>query len=309
MNTLSRILQNVGWDLPHGHSLQARCQELGIYKLLGESRVLCSNGLWAPRMPSCVPTTILTNYSEDSAPSIRVKVFNGSHSFEPSGVMAVPPHSTVLMDCMYPRVRGTPEWSWTSWYMQYTTGGCGVGQGSGTSEVSRSVFIAGWSPAGEEKAVRYRLTIKNIENNDSGTFTCTSPRGLTNSIAVVVATSTCPQLMEPMAPLRLRLEGNKLGQRAHYECPEGFRLDGAWNATCLASGNWSSPSPTCHPIQCPRLVLDDPHLSLIELNTSAWGRAVFKCQWGFKLTGPALLDCEPTGVWSGPVPRCKGECE
>ncbi|XP_060654814.1 locomotion-related protein Hikaru genki isoform X2 [Drosophila nasuta] len=278
------ISVNVGWDLPHGHSLQARCQELGIYKLLGESRVLCSNGLWAPRMPSCVPTTVLTNYSEDSAPSIRVKVFNGSYSFEPSGVMAVPPHSTVQMDCMYPRVRGTPEWSWTSWYMQYSTG---------------------WSPAGEEKAVRYRLSIKNIENNDSGTFTCTSPRGLTNSIAVVVATSTCPQLMEPMAPLRLRLEGNKLGQRAHYECPEGFRLDGAWNATCLASGNWSSPSPTCHPIQCPRLVLDDPHLSLIELNTSAWGRAVFKCQWGFKLTGPALLDCEPTGIWSGPVPRCK----
>ncbi|KAH8260996.1 hypothetical protein KR044_001854 [Drosophila immigrans] len=275
---------NVGWDLPHGHSLQARCQELGIYKLLGESRVLCSNGLWAPRMPSCVPTTVLTNYSEDSAPSIRVKIFNGSYSFEPSGVMAVPPHSTVQMDCMYPRVRGTPEWSWTSWYMQYSTG---------------------WSPAGEEKAVRYRLSIKNIENNDSGTFTCTSPRGLTNSIAVVVATSTCPQLMEPMAPLRLRLEGNKLGQRAHYECPEGFRLDGSWNATCLASGNWSSPSPTCHPIQCPRLVLDDPHLSLIELNTSAWGRAVFKCQWGFKLTGPALLDCEPTGIWSGPVPRCK----
>lgn len=133
---MSRILQNVGWDLPHGHSLQARCQELGIYKLLGESRVLCSNGLWAPRMPSCVPTTILTNYSEDSAPSIRVKVFNGSHSFEPSGVMAVPPHSTVLMDCMYPRVRGTPEWSWTSWYMQYTTGGCGVGQGGGTSKAS-----------------------------------------------------------------------------------------------------------------------------------------------------------------------------
>ncbi|KAH8402195.1 hypothetical protein KR009_010427 [Drosophila setifemur] len=281
---LSNTEINVGWDLPHGHSLQARCQELGIYKLLGESRVLCSNGLWAPRMPSCVPTTVLTNYSEDSAPSIRIKIFNGSHSFEPSGVMAVPPHSTVLMDCMYPRVRGTPEWSWTSWYMQYSTG---------------------WSPAQEEKAVRYRLSIKNIENNDSGTFTCTSPRGLTNSIAVVVATSTCPQLTEPLAPLKLRLEGNKLGQRAHYECPQGYRLDGAMNATCLASGNWSAPTPTCHSVQCPRLELDDPHLSLIELNTSAWGRAVFKCQWGFKLTGPAQLDCEPSGVWSGPVPRCK----
>lgn len=55
--------QTIGWDVPHGNSLQARCKDLGIYKLLGETRVLCSNGLWAPRMPSCVPTTLLTNFS------------------------------------------------------------------------------------------------------------------------------------------------------------------------------------------------------------------------------------------------------
>uniref|UniRef100_A0A1B0AZJ9 Locomotion-related protein Hikaru genki n=1 Tax=Glossina palpalis gambiensis TaxID=67801 RepID=A0A1B0AZJ9_9MUSC len=273
---------NVGWDLPHGHSLQARCKDLGLYKLLGESRVLCSNGLWAPRMPSCVPTTLLTNFSDDSAPSIRFRILNGSGSFEPSGVMAVLPHSTILLDCIYPRLKGIPEWTWTSWYMQYPTG---------------------W--AHEDKNLRYRLTIRNIENGDTGTFTCTSPRGLTNSISIVVATSTCPQLPEPAYPLTLRLEGNKLGQRAIYRCPPGFRVDGIANATCLASGNWSSPAPTCHAVQCPRLTLDDPHLSLVELNTSAWGRAVFKCQWGFKLTGPPTLECEPTGVWSGPVPRCK----
>ncbi|XP_012157798.1 locomotion-related protein Hikaru genki isoform X2 [Ceratitis capitata] len=276
------ISVNVGWDLPHGHSLQARCKDLGMYKLLGESRVLCSNGLWAPRMPSCVPTTLLTNFSDDSAPSIRIKIFNGSGAFEPSGVLAVLPQSSILMDCMYPRVRGIPEWTWTSWYKQYPTG---------------------WSH--EDKNLRYRLTIKDIENGGSGTFTCTSPRGLTNSIAIVVATSTCPQLPEPVSPLTLRLEGNKLGQRAMYRCPPGYRIDGVANATCLASGNWSSPPPTCQAVQCPRLALDDPHLSLIELNTSAWGRAMFKCQWGFKLTGPPRLDCEPTGVWSGPVPRCK----
>lgn len=56
-------MQTLGWDLPHGHTLQARCRDLGLYKLLGESKVLCSNGLWAPKMPSCVPTTLLTNYS------------------------------------------------------------------------------------------------------------------------------------------------------------------------------------------------------------------------------------------------------
>lgn len=48
-------------------------------------------------------------------------------------------------------------------------------------------------------------------------------------------------------------------------------LIGQANATCLASGNWSSSQPTCVPIQCPPLFLEDPHLSLIELNTSSWG--------------------------------------
>lgn len=112
----------MGWDLPHGHSLQARCKDLGMYKLLGESRVLCSNGLWAPRMPSCVPTTLLTNFSDDSAPSIKYRILNGSGSFEPSGILAVLPNSTILLDCIYPRARGIPDWSWTSWYMQYETG-------------------------------------------------------------------------------------------------------------------------------------------------------------------------------------------
>lgn len=84
-------------------------------------------------------------------------------------------------------------------------------------------------------------------------------------------------------------------------------LQGSENATCLASGNWSSPVPTCIPIQCPPLFLDDPHLSLVELNTSAWGRAVFRCSWGYRLTGMPTIECEPSGRWSGAIPRCRGK--
>ncbi|XP_055637113.1 locomotion-related protein Hikaru genki isoform X2 [Toxorhynchites rutilus septentrionalis] len=274
----------LGWDLPHGHTLQARCRDLGLYKLLGEAKVLCSNGMWAPKMPSCVPTTLLTNYSDDSPPSIRIKVGVGSAAYEPSGVLAVLPTSTIHLDCMYPRRRGSPEWTWTGWFRQYLTG---------------------WSAVPEEKASRYRLTIKDIQNQDSGTYTCASPRGLTNSIVIVVAVSQCSALLEPKPPLSLRLEGIKLGQRALYRCPLGYSLQGTANATCLASGNWSSPSPNCHPIQCPPLFLEDPHLSLVELNTSAWGRAVFRCAWGYRLSGPPGLECEPNGHWSGPIPRCR----
>ncbi|XP_055543249.1 locomotion-related protein Hikaru genki isoform X2 [Wyeomyia smithii] len=273
-----------GWDLPHGHTLQARCRDLGLYKLLGETKVLCSNGLWAPKMPSCVPTTLLTNYSDDSPPSIRIKVGVGSAAYEPSGVLAVLPTSTIHLDCMYPRRRGSPEWTWTGWFRQYLTG---------------------WSAVPEEKASRYRLTIKDIQSQDSGTYTCASPRGLTNSIVIIVATSQCAALSEPKPPLSLRLEGIKLGQRALYRCPLGYTLQGTANATCLASGNWSSPPPNCHPIQCPPLFLEDPHLSLVELNTSAWGRAVFRCAWGYRLSGPPGLECEPNGHWSGPIPRCR----
>lgn len=46
---------------------------------------------------------------------------------------------------------------------------------------------AGWSAVPEEKANRYRLSIKDVQPQDSGTYTCASPRGLTNSIIIVVA--------------------------------------------------------------------------------------------------------------------------
>lgn len=112
----------MNWDLPHGHTLQARCEDLGLYKLVGEAKVLCSNGLWAPKLPQCVPTTLLTNYSDDSPPSIRIKVGVGSAAYEPSGFLAVLPASTLHLDCMYPRRKGSPEWTWTGWFRQYLTG-------------------------------------------------------------------------------------------------------------------------------------------------------------------------------------------
>jgi hypothetical protein len=125
------------------------------------------------------------------------------------------------------------------------------------------------------------------------------------SLSYDSAAAFCNNIFEPNAPLQLRLEGNKLGQRAIYRCPLGFNLQGSVNATCLASGNWSSPPPTCHPIQCPPLLLEDPHISLVELNASAWGRAVFKCAWGYRLSGPNSLECEPDGRWSSSIPRCR----
>lgn len=58
-----------------------------------------------------------------------------------------------------------------------------------------SVQTTGWSSAPDEKATKYRLTIKDIQQQESGTYTCTSPRGLTNSIVIIVASNLYVQIL------------------------------------------------------------------------------------------------------------------
>lgn len=49
------------------------------------------------------------------------------------------------------------------------------------------VFCEGWAIAPEERDWKYRLSIYYAKPQDSGTFTCATPRGITNSITLHVA--------------------------------------------------------------------------------------------------------------------------
>lgn len=64
----------------------------------------------------------ITGILDDSPPSIRVKIGSGSGAFEPSGIIAILPGSTIHLDCMYMKRKGTPEWTWTGWHRTYQTG-------------------------------------------------------------------------------------------------------------------------------------------------------------------------------------------
>lgn len=117
-----------------------RCKQLGLYKLLGTANPRCQNGNWTTRLPSCVPTTLLTNFTgaftsfknqrvfnelkiaEDSPPTILIKIPSGSASMEPGGELAVFPGSTLHLECLYPRRVGSPDWTWTTTSGQYRTG-------------------------------------------------------------------------------------------------------------------------------------------------------------------------------------------
>ena len=49
--------------VPHSERVTVRCRELGKYKLVGEPVLHCRNGAWNGQLPSCIPTTALSNYT------------------------------------------------------------------------------------------------------------------------------------------------------------------------------------------------------------------------------------------------------
>ncbi|XP_031353788.1 locomotion-related protein Hikaru genki-like [Photinus pyralis] len=115
-------IQTAGWVFPHGAKLQIRCRELGLYKPVGMATPRCQNGGWSHKLPSCVPTTLLTNFTEDAPPTILIKIPSGSASIEPTGLLAVFPGSTLHLECLFSRRLGSPDWTWTSPLGQYLTG-------------------------------------------------------------------------------------------------------------------------------------------------------------------------------------------
>ncbi|XP_059475487.1 locomotion-related protein Hikaru genki-like [Neocloeon triangulifer] len=279
------IVADTRLPFPDGAQVSVRCRELGVYKLLGESSLTCQNGVWSHEVPNCIPTTLLTNFTDDAPPTVLVRVPAGSASVEPDGELAVFPGSIVHLECVFARKLGNPEWSWSSSFRQYLTG---------------------WAISAEERDWKYRLSIYYSKPQDSGAFTCTTPHGLTNSVTINVVAIHCAPLEVDDPHVTARVEGSRLGHTAVFQCPTGFVLNGTANLTCHATGKWSGPPPSCTPVRCPRLRdIGDPHLELIEQNTSYLGRAYYRCRWGYRLTGPPGLECGSDGRWIGDIPRCQ----
>lgn len=106
---------------------------------------------------------------ERAPPAILPRLLTGSASFEPSGSLAVYPGSSLALECIFPRLEGQPEWTWSPQFTHYATS---------------------WSMNPDDKDFKYKLSMRDVTNQDSGTFTCTTPRGLTHSLRITV-TGTC----------------------------------------------------------------------------------------------------------------------
>ncbi|XP_032685716.1 locomotion-related protein Hikaru genki isoform X2 [Odontomachus brunneus] len=261
-----------------------RCRELGKYKFIGDSLLHCRNGTWNGKLPNCVPTTAISNYTEDVPPTIEFGLPTGSAAVEPNGALAVFPGSILHLECLFARKLGNPEWTWTSTFRGYMTG---------------------WAIAARERDWKYRLSIYYAKPHNSGVFTCTTPKGLSNSIRVRVIDVQCSVLTVPEPPLISRIEGSRMGHNAIFECPMGYRLEGAPDITCQYNGKWSAGIPYCKKVTCPSInTRDGVLLQLTDQNNTFGEIAIFTCMWGHKLSGPQIIRCEADGRWNGSMPTC-----
>ena len=81
---------------------------------------------------------------ESLPPSIQFQVTEGSFVLGRGGELVVSPGSSIILDCVFMRSRGTPEWSWTI--------------SNNTKD-----YITGWMTSGpEDEQWLYRLELVNV---------------------------------------------------------------------------------------------------------------------------------------------------
>ncbi|KAF7241363.1 P-selectin [Varanus komodoensis] len=93
----------------------------------------------------------------------------------------------------------------------------------------------------------------------------------------------------------------------NFRCAAGFLIRGAESTVCDASGEWSSPEPTCQVKQCQEI--ETPTRGTMDCVTPMGNFAYnatcdFACEPGFQLNGSKTLRCDAVGQWTSQVPSC-----
>ncbi|XP_006887518.1 PREDICTED: E-selectin-like [Elephantulus edwardii] len=94
-----------------------------------------------------------------------------------------------------------------------------------------------------------------------------------------------------------------------FNCEEGFELQGSSSLQCTSSGNWDNEMPTCKAVTCG--AISQLRNGSVVCNDSPAGQLAFRsscsfaCDHGFRLQGPAQVECTSQGQWTHQTPTCK----
>ncbi|XP_041127078.1 P-selectin-like isoform X2 [Polyodon spathula] len=98
-----------------------------------------------------------------------------------------------------------------------------------------------------------------------------------------------------------------------FGCEEGFLLNGTNSTQCTSQGRWSAQTPACQAVKCESLktpirgVMNCSHpFGDYRFNSSC----EMGCEEGFIMRGSDRLQCNASGLWTGPLPTCQAvKCE
>uniref|UniRef100_A0A8C6VAF4 p-selectin n=1 Tax=Naja naja TaxID=35670 RepID=A0A8C6VAF4_NAJNA len=93
-----------------------------------------------------------------------------------------------------------------------------------------------------------------------------------------------------------------------FACEVGFELSVSQPLICSASGQWTSPVPTCQAIQCQSLEAPaHGNTTCVHLHGGFQYQSscTFLCTKGFQLLGKEVTECTASGEWTAPAPVCQ----
>ncbi|XP_070287020.1 sushi, von Willebrand factor type A, EGF and pentraxin domain-containing protein 1 [Myotis yumanensis] len=92
------------------------------------------------------------------------------------------------------------------------------------------------------------------------------------------------------------------GAMVAYSCNRGFYIKGEKKSTCEATGQWSNPIPTCHPVSCS----EPPKIEngfLEHVTGRVFESEVrYRCNPGYKLIGSPVFVCQANRHWHSESP-------
>ncbi|KAI5725568.1 hypothetical protein M8J77_017209 [Diaphorina citri] len=264
--------------------LMFRCIDIGKYQMTGSKTRKCVNGEWDGDKATCFGLNQENDYAFEKPPTILLRHQLGPIAQSNDGKLIVYPGTILHMECLWIRRFGTPKWNISHEYRKYPEGWTSDPGRDAQLEYRLSIFHATKDDSGTYtcitptrhthsievvvKAVhcpplpsRWNLIYSSTDTRLNTEVNCSCEHGnsLIGAPQLLCLPSgnwsypvpscesiECPDLSNLSDPnLRAAILSRHVGGQVLFSCTQGFGLSGPSQATCLPTGEWAQPFPSC----------------------------------------------------------------
>ncbi|KAL1115089.1 hypothetical protein AAG570_007120 [Ranatra chinensis] len=334
-------------EFPSGALLMFRCMDIGKYAMIGSNRRRCVNGEWEGQRPVCFGLNQENDYALEKPPTILFRHQLGPIAQSNDGKLIVYPATVLHMECLWIRRFGTPKWVVSHNYRKYPESWSSDPGRDSQLEYRLSIFHASRDDSGtftcitptrhthsveiEVKAIHcpvlpsrrgLKKSTEDTKMNTKVTLSCINgnsligaheltclPSGNWSAHIPVCESMECPDLGTLSdGNLRASILSREVGGQVVFSCTPGYGLNGPAHSTCLPTGEWATPLPTCREVQCPAPGVPENGFVQGGAAYKAGDLVQFGCNPDHMMEGQPIIACQENGRWSGAVPKCVKAC-